>query len=373
VDRLFHAGRILLLAFAVWGIFPARGAPSETQLSAKDEAVARQRIERFVRDKYGIPSGVTVIVWPLLESGHADFYQTTVTLERAGQRKNHTAFLSRDLRYLILGDSYPLGPDPRSSIEQRVRELGELPATARLEVGEFRPTIVPHLLISQVTVDTGSEQRVHNLYLTEDKTLLFVAEIGDITSDLRAKFRHAISLQNCPSVGPAGAPVTIVEFSDLQCPSCAAFHEFLVKELLPKYRGKVRVVFKEFPLARIHPWTLTESIANQCAFRLDPAAYVRFRGLMFRQQNDINGGNLRDRLLSLGEEAGVNRVQLAACLDSKATLQKVNQDLQEGEAVGVRATPTTFINGRMEIGMLPKNEYYKAVDEALAEATRARK
>jgi protein-disulfide isomerase len=373
VDRLFHAGRILVLAFVAWGIFAARGASIEPQVSARDEAVARQRIERFVRDKFGIPGGVKVIVWPLLESGHADFYQTTVTLESTGQRKNQMAFLSRDLQHLILGDSYPLGPDPRSSIEQRVRELSKLPATARVEVGEFRPTIVPHLLISRVTVDTGSEKRAHDLYLTEDKTLLFAGEIGDITSDVRAKFRRAISLQNCPSVGPAGAPVTIVEFSDLECPSCAAFHEFLVKELLPKYRGKVRVVFKEFPLARIHPWTLSGSIANQCAFRQDPAAYVRFRGLIFHQQNAINASNARDRLLSLGEEAGVNRVQLAACLDSKATLQKINQDVQEGEAVGIHSTPTTFINGRMEIGMLPKNEYYKVVDEALAEASRARK
>ena len=373
MHRMSDGVRLLLLALAVCVVLPARHAPAQGKLSAQEEASARQAIERYVRAKHGVPRMVKITVWPLLDSGNVNFYQTTVTLEKDNQRKNYGGFLSRDLRYLILGDSYPLGSDPRADIAKRVQELAKLPATALPEVGEFRPANVPHLLVTRVVVEAGSDKQSYDLFLTDDKALLLVGEIGDVTRDPIAANRRAISLQNSPSEGPARAPVTIVEFSDLECPSCAAFHEFLVKELLPKYAGKVRVVFKEYPLAKIHPWTMTASIADQCAYRLDPAAYVRFRSLIFRQQNDINPGNVRERVLSLGEEAGVDRMKLAACVDSKATLPQINKDLEEGQAVGVHSTPTTFINGRMVVGMLPPNEYYRVVNEALAAATHASK
>jgi protein-disulfide isomerase len=325
----------------------------------------QEKIRHYIREKYGIPDSVKVIVWPLQEFNNADFYQTTVTLEEAGQRRNRRLFLARDRRHLIVGESYTLGPDSNREIAQRVRELAKIPATSQVIVGPFRPSIVAHLLVTRITVDDGNRKRVQDLYLTEDRKVLFVGEICDLTINLRAMVLGTISVKNRPSEGPADAPVTIVEFSDLQCSSCAQFHEFLVRELVPKYSGEVRVVFKEYPQASIHDWTLTASIANQCAYQLVPASYVRFRSLVFQYQGRINAGNARDRLLSLGEQAGVSRAQLAVCLDSKATLPEVERDLQEGATVGVRATPTTFINGKMVVGMASRTEYYKEVDDAL--------
>jgi len=357
--------RFLWLILAIWETLLVCSVLSPSELPGKGDADTRERILYYIREKYGIPDSEEMIVWPLREFSNPDFYQTTVTLEKAHPQRSQKVFLTRDCRYLIVGETYALGPDLNSEISRRVRKLAEIPAGGQVTVGPFRASKVPHLLVTRITAHDGNQQRVQDLYLTEDRKILFVGEIYDLTSDPRAEVLRTISVEDCPSLGPADAPVTIVEFSDLQCASCAQFDEFLVRDLVPKYGGKVRVVFKEYPLVRIHDWTLTGSIFTQCAYHLAPVAYVRLRALIFQNQHRLDALNVRDRLLSLGEQAGVNRLQLAACVDSKVTLPRVRRDLQEGAAVGVHSTPTTFINGRMVLGMPCRAEYYRAVDDAL--------
>jgi protein-disulfide isomerase len=189
-----------------------------------------------------------------------------------------------------------------------------------------------------------------------------------LTIDPRREALRAIVTANQPSQGPPHAPVTIVEFSDLQCPMCARLHEFLEKELLPKYGDKVRLVFKEFPLVTIHDWTLTASIANQCVYQINPQAYAPFRSLVFQNQSSINATNARDLLLSYGEQVGVDRVRLAGCLDAKAALPRIEENAREGKILNIQFTPTCFINGRKVVGMPSADAYYKAVDEALRDA-----
>jgi protein-disulfide isomerase len=173
---------------------------------------------------------------------------------------------------------------------------------------------------------------------------------------------------NEPSQGSVSAPVTIVEFGDLQCPMCARLHDFLESDLLPKYGDKVRIVYKEFPLVMIHDWTLTASVACQCAYQINPGAYVPLRSMIYKNQASINAMNVRDLMLSYGEQAGLDRLRFAACIDSKATLPHVEADFKEGQAVGVSSTPTCFVNGKMVVGFTSPDAYYKMVDETLRAA-----
>jgi len=151
----------------------------------------------------------------------------------------------------------------------------------------------------------------------------------------------------------------------LQCPSCARMHEFLEKQLLPKYGDKVRIVFKEFPLP-MHDWSSTAAIANECAYQISPSTFFEFRTKIFASQNAINVTNMRDQMLSLGEQAGVDRVKLAACIDSKASQPRVEKGLREGQLLGVSSTPTFFVNGKILAGQASPEAFFKTVDEALA-------
>ena len=149
---------------------------------------------------------------------------------------------------------------------------------------------------------------------------------------------------------------------------CARLHEFLEKKLVPRYAGKVRVVFKEFPLVQIHDWSTTAAIANECVYRIKPEAYVPYRSLIFQSQAAINATNVRDMLLAFGDQLGVDHMQLAGCLDAKSTLPQIDQDLKEGKQLNILSTPTSFVNGRIIVGMPSEDLFYKTVDEVLADA-----
>jgi protein-disulfide isomerase len=115
----------------------------------------------------------------------------------------------------------------------------------------------------------------------------------------------------------------------------------------------------------IHDWSFTAAIADQCAYEMNPGAYTTMRTAIFRNQQLINITNLRDTLLSYGEQAGLDRVQLAGCLDAKSSLPRVQRDMDEGKRINVNQTPTVFINGRMMIGLPSEDAYYQAIDQAL--------
>jgi len=125
-----------------------------------------------------------------------------------------------------------------------------------------------------------------------------------------------IDAKDQPSAGPADARVTIVEYADLECPTCAYFQKFLDSEFFPHYGKKVRVVFKEFPLT-FHTWSTTAAVGNECAYQIDPSKFLNYRTLIFTNQEIINATNVREQLLHLGEQAGLNPFTLSSCLDTK--------------------------------------------------------
>jgi protein-disulfide isomerase len=256
----------------------------------------------------------------------------------------------------------------REKIAQYIRERFGLPATVKLTVGPFRSSFDPNLFEASVTVDDGKQTKEQTVLISKDGRRLIVGDIYDLGADPRQTALRTISTRNQPSQGPANAPVTIVEYADLQCPMCARLHEFLENELAPKYPGKVRIVFKDFPLVAIHDWTQTASLASQCAYQIDPGNFVAYRSLAFRNQSGINATNARDMLLNLAAQAGIDSLKLAACVDSQASRPRVEEDVNEGKKLGVVSTPTCYVNGRIIVGFNSPDEYYKAIDEALRAA-----
>ena len=335
---------------------------------AKNDAAIRQKIEGYVRAKFGLMDTVKLTVSPLEDFGHGGFYKGSIVSEDGKQARTHQVILSSDERYMLLGEFFPLGRDPKSEIASRVRETFKIPPATIVSVGEFRRSPIPNLLAMTVTAQNGGQKQVQDFFVTSDKSVLLLGSLFNLSSDPRLEVLRTLTTENQPSVGPANAPVTLVEFADLQCASCSHMHKFIEEQVLPKYGDKVRVVFKEFPLSTIHDWSLTGAIAAQCAYQIKPSAYMAYRSLIFRDQPSFNATNARSLLLDYGEQAGIDRLRLAACIDSKASLPRVQEDFREGQAVGVQSTPTTFVNGRMVVGLPPADIYFKVINEALQAA-----
>lgn len=356
----------LLVVGGAWVV----GNEAQPGNAATAEAATRQTILRYVRARFGVPDSVKLTADPLVPFSYPEFLQTTITTDDGKQKHTNPAFVTKDRRYLILGGLYTVVADPKAEIVQHVRELFKVSAASNVTAGPVRTSPYPNLLAVAVTVDTGKQKQNQDFYITGDKRCLVVGTIFDLTVDPKREALRAIVTADQPGQGPANAPVTIVEFSDLQCPACPRVHEFLEKELLPKYGNKVRVVYKELPLPAIHDWSLIGSIATQCAYQISPPAYVPYRSLIFKNQLSINATNARGLLLDYGEQVGLNRLQLGACIDAKASLPRVEENLRESSTVGVTRTPTSFVNGTMVIGFESPDAYYRVVDEALRQAER---
>lgn len=253
----------------------------------------------------------------------------------------------------------------REKVARYIRERFGVAENVKLTVSDFRSTFDPNLLEATVTVDDGKAKKDQKVFVTRDGAHLIVGEVYDMGTDPTAAALRTISLENEPSQGSSSARVTLVEYADLQCPLCARLHEFFENDLMRKYDGKVRVVFKDFPLVQIHDWAEKGALASKCAYQLSPSSYVTYRTLIFKNQTNINALNARDMLLNLAAQAGINSLTLEQCVDSQALRARVEQDVREGQKLGIDSTPTCYVNGRIVRGFPSPEAYYQVIEEAL--------
>jgi len=339
--------------------------------------VSTEKVVRFIREQWSIPETVKMTVEPFHGSAFPGFEESTVTVDDGKQPpKTSPVYVTAGGHYLAMG-LMALGSDFSTDIVKDIRETFKVPATTTLTPGPLVKSKYVDFKQTTVTVDDGKNKAPTVFFVTRDNKVallessLFNLDVSPL--EKREKVLHTVSLHNQPSVGgppnDAPAPVTIVEYADLECPTCARFHAFLESELLPRYGDKVRIVFKEFPLPAdrppFHEWSRTAAIANECAYQIAPSSFLAYRSMIFAHQGAINAANVRDAMLQYGEEAGIDRLKLAACIDSQGSRARVDEGKNEGSEVGVNSTPTSFINGRMVVGMPAPEQYFALVDEAL--------
>jgi protein-disulfide isomerase len=165
-----------------------------------------------------------------------------------------------------------------------------------------------------------------------------------------------------PSRGPADAPVTIVEFSEYQCPFCARVTPTL-KGLEQKYAGKIRFVYKDFPLQN-HLQAPKAAEAAHCAG--DQGKYWELHDRLFANQQQLQVPQLKQHAAALG----LNQATFDECLDSGKHAAIVQEDFEYGGKIGVGSTPTLYINGRIVSGAQPPSVFEAIIDDELARLRR---
>jgi protein-disulfide isomerase len=159
--------------------------------------------------------------------------------------------------------------------------------------------------------------------------------------------------------GDPNAPVTIVEFSDFQCPFCKKT-ESTLSGLLSKYSGRVKLAYMDFPLREIHPQAQTAAEAARCAG--EQRKFWEYHDALYRDQSKLNGAELvtHARMLHLDEKS------FQSCLESGKYKSKVEADIEQGSKLGIGGTPGFFINGVFLNGAQPQAEFEKIIDSQLA-------
>lgn len=171
-------------------------------------------------------------------------------------------------------------------------------------------------------------------------------------------FRLEVETAGSPSRGPEQASVTIVEFSDFECPYCARITPTL-ERIFDQYGDRVRLVFRQFPLLSIHPNAQKAAEASLCA--ADQGKFWEMHDLMFKEQRSLEVEQLKEKAARLG----LVPAEFNECLDTSRHAERVSADLEAGTRLGVSGTPALFVNGRFLSGAQPFEEIAQVIDEEL--------
>ena len=168
-----------------------------------------------------------------------------------------------------------------------------------------------------------------------------------------------VAIDGAPTRGPENAPVTLVEFSDFQCPYCGRVQPVLQK-IRETYKDQVKLVYKDFPLPQIHPQAPKAAEAARCAREQDK--YWDYHDRLFQDAKDLTP----DKLKRYAADLQLDTAAFGACLDSGKYAAAVRQDMAQGAELGVNSTPSFFVNGRFLSGAQPFSAFQALINEVLA-------
>jgi protein-disulfide isomerase len=184
------------------------------------------------------------------------------------------------------------------------------------------------------------------VYVSKDGHSVVRGEAFNINKNPFQSNLDKLKTDHQPAFGAAAAPVSIVVFSDFQCPVCKEEATILRQNLAKQFPDKVRVTFKDFPLDSIHNWARTAAIAGRCVYRQDQAKFWDYFDWAYENQQNIGLDNFSSKFQSFATDKGLDGMQLGRCVETKATEAEVTREVDEGHTLQISATPQVFLNGR---------------------------
>lgn len=256
------------------------------------------------------------------------------------------------------------GPFPDEQIASYIRKAFNVPAAIAISVTKQEESKFPGLVAVKVQFTSERGPQTQDAWVTPDYKTLLIGRVLDMSVDPYKATLSKMNLKNSPTHGPPDAKVTIVEFTDFQCPYCKNAHASM-NQLLKDYDGKVRVVYKSLPLA-MHNWAQDSAVAATCVYEQNNDAFWKYADYFFQNQGAITKDTLNAKVFELAKANNVDQEKLKACIDTKKTLPAVEADLQEAKALGLSSTPSFIVNGRTVVGAVPVEQFKQIIDEALA-------
>ncbi len=251
--------------------------------------------------------------------------------------------LSNDqfLEQYILSDASPSQEEIQAFIQDRNIPQSQVTDEMRERVAQFIMMEKKKDMIDKWLGKKTAENPVE-VYFERPQRPVFDVEVGD-----------------SPSKGRSDAAITIVEFSDFQCPFCSRGAD-IMKEVQNKYGNKVRVVFKNFPLP-FHQHAHHAAQAGLCAHEQNKTKFWDMHAAMFADQEGLSIAGLTEK----ARRVGLNMDDFQECLSSERFRSRVDADAAQGRELGVQSTPTYFVNGMMVSGAQPLDAFSEIIDEIL--------
>ncbi len=172
--------------------------------------------------------------------------------------------------------------------------------------------------------------------------------------------RYNVPIAGSPSLGPADAPITLVEFGDYQCPFCREWYQNVYARLMKDYQGKIHFVFRDMPLTNIHPDAFSAAEAADCAG--DQGAYWPYHDALFAQADGLGDA----AYIKYAQSLGLDLQAFTTCIQDNRYQKQVQSNFDYALSIGVNSTPTFFINGLALVGAQPYEIFKQVIDQELA-------
>jgi len=217
-------------------------------------------------------------------------------------------------------------------------------STVTWKITAIKPSIAEGLAEVNVMLSNAQGQSGTTLYVTPDGKHALTGEIMPFGAKPYEPAKEALLKGiNGPARGPEKSPVTIVEFSDLQCPHCKDVQPVIDKLLAEEPNAKF--VFQNYPLP-MHNWAAKAAYYADCVGRSSNDAFWKFVQGTFDQQANLTESNADEKLAAIADAAGVKGADVAVCAAKPDTKSRVDKSVALGTSVGVTGTPTVYVNGR---------------------------
>ncbi len=252
----------------------------------------------------------------------------------------------------------------KEDLEIYLRHLYAWAPGVQVEIGAFEPSSVDGLLRTTVRLSYKLRSREIVFRITKDGRQVLDGSAYEIAKNPFQSNLEKITTAPHPSFGTSGAPVVVVAYSDFQCPYCAKEAKVLRTQLIEAYPEDVRVYFRDYPL-KTHNWAMGAAIAGRCIYQLEPEAFWQYHDWIFEHQKDMTPANLKDKVMEFATGEGLDVLKLGPCIDSRETEKAIQESIREGASVGVRSTPTLFINGRLVTGAVEWERLKQIVDNEI--------
>ena len=371
---------LALSALAVIAALALAQASAKPKPSASENGTSlpsKATADSFMRHMFGYETNVAWTITGIKPSEAPGIAEIDLTIKSAQNNGERKLFVLAGHKQAMAGNLAPFpGEGARPSdtaINSFVRQMigGTNPAIT-WTIADVKPHAVSDLTQVVVLVNTPQGRGPVAFLVTADGKHALMGELIPFAADPfaanRTKLQKGI---NGPSRGPANAPVTIVEFADLQCPACKAALPVIQKLLADA--PSARFVFQQFPLTQMHHWAFAAAEYGECVHRENPAAFWKFLEAVYGAQEQLTAdtNNTEDagkkataKLQALAAAAGVDGQKVAACANQPATAERVKQSVELGKEMEITGTPTLFIGGRRisNLGQLPQEQLKKIAE-----------
>ena len=262
----------------------------------------------------------------------------------------------------------------KPALEAYLRHVLMWPAAVEMTLGDPTPSIMPGYFQLKVRGTSGGRAQDETFYVSADSQIVIHGDIFDVKTNPFQADINLMKTDDQPSLGIPGAPVTVVEFSDFQCPYCKQESRVVRAQLMAAYPTDVQLFFMDYPLEASHPYARGAAILGRCIYRQNNASFWAYHDWMFEHQGDLTPDNLRDKVTEYARgDKNLDAARLATCAAGPEARQEVDRTIALGDALKLTATPTVFVNGRRMVGTVPMDDLKMVVDHEIAYAKSMKK